>query len=91
MSETNGTTAKPTEDVVVRCDFFINHPPELLTKYAGQHVGWSFDGREVVLSADTFEELYAKADRTGIHDFVHSRVPHPDDPPRLGIWLPVIQ
>ncbi len=45
MSETNGTATKPKDDEVVRCNFFVNHPQELLDKYAGKDVAWSFDGR----------------------------------------------
>jgi hypothetical protein len=41
-------------------------PPEELMKYAGQHVAFSADGKRIVASAETDEELYKKLLAAGI-------------------------
>ena len=58
MTPTNGTAARPRGDErVVVNNFFINQPDEEIEKYRGLYVVWSMDGRKVLASGNTSEEL----------------------------------
>jgi hypothetical protein len=46
------------------------YPEDELLKYAGQHIAWSGDGKSIVASAPTLDELYVELDRLRITDYV---------------------
>lgn len=59
-------------------------PEELLQKYGGKHVAWSFDGKTILVSADSDEEMERKLIELGVNPahVVGSYVPRGDE-----IWL----
>jgi hypothetical protein len=51
---------QPPDDSWLTVEFFENRdkfPPDELTKYAGKHIAWSWDGASIVASADDREGL----------------------------------
>jgi len=57
-----------------------NFPGEELWQYAEQQVAWSWDGRQIVASAATLEELCEKLEALGIdwQRVVFDFIPDPD-------------
>ncbi len=61
-------------------DFYANvyidncnvYPPELLRQYRGKHVAWSMDGKVIVASAGSHEELAERIKKLGRSDVVRS-------------------
>jgi hypothetical protein len=43
-----------------------NYPPDLLIPYAGQHVAWSLDGRRILMSGESMEDVDKKLVAVGI-------------------------
>jgi hypothetical protein len=64
---------------MVDLDLFIQnrsqYPPEKLLAFAGRHVAWSIDGREILADAPDLDSLLDELDRRGITLFVSSYVP----------------
>jgi hypothetical protein len=54
------------------------HSPEELAPYQEKHVAWSTDGKQILASAETWEELYREIDRKGITDYVIGFIPSGD-------------
>jgi glucose/arabinose dehydrogenase len=56
-------------------------PPDELAKYWGKQVAFSPDGRRIVASGDTLEQLDAALEAAGIHfsQVVTSYIDHPDE------------
>jgi hypothetical protein len=52
-----------------------------LERYAGRYVGWSPDGRQIVASADSLEELCDAVDASAFDpaDVVMERIPARDE------------
>ena len=77
-------------------DFYANvylencnsFPADRLIPYRGKHVAWSMDGKEIVASADSHEELAARIKELGRRDIVRSYIdPDPVIVPANSIAL----
>ncbi len=56
-----------------------NYPLEKLLPFRGKHVAWSMDGKEIVASADSHEELAERIHELGRRDVVRSYIdPEPE-------------
>lgn len=69
MSESNGKPQSPDENWVTR-EYLENRQkfaPERLLPYAGKHIAWSWDGKQIVTSADSLAELFAKVEAMGVN------------------------
>jgi hypothetical protein len=86
MTSSNGSPPAPKHNVI-RNNFFINHPDEELQKYEGLFVAWSMDGRKVLASGKTPDDLgrAIKELRLGDDEWVFSYVEPPGGPARIGI------
>jgi hypothetical protein len=83
MNETTNSKPQPPDDSWLSASFFENRrnfPPDELMKYAGKHVAWSWDGTQIVASADDDPELVEKVKTLGLNPsrVVFSYVDLPD-------------
>jgi hypothetical protein len=73
--QTNGKL-QPPDDSWLTVDFFENRqnfPLDELMKYSGKHIAWSWDGTQIVASADDADGLYETVKSLGLSP---SRVVH---------------
>jgi hypothetical protein len=57
----NNSNGKPDHGDWLTAEFFENRrrlPEADLLKHAGQHVAWSWDGTQIVASADSLQQLH---------------------------------
>lgn len=66
-----------------------NFPLEELAKYAGKHIAWGLDGKTILASANTGEELEETLAKKGIPSghAVRSYVDPPDLVVMGGYWV----
>ncbi len=82
MDSANGKPLAPDNNWLTT-EFFENRrkfPEAELMKYAGKHIAWSWDGSQIVASADSMQELHEQVNALGLDSsrVVYSYVDRPD-------------